>query len=323
MKIAPVVFTAALLLLAFSAGTAVGDTPESEVHAMSYPSVTLNVTSSAFYNLTFLGILLKTPTSAYTSLFNENHWSFSKVNNTSYFYRSSIKLTNGPPTLDSAIPYEDHNGQAKPLAAEVNISLNALPYSLTNVSIANVSTPQGNFSFPDYSVMEITISIVFQQAIQGPGTLYLLQLIKSSNESKSAVNYYLGNLRHNMTNNMHGEHEGLYIPDAKNKISAFYWWNNTFQLNGADKNLTSSVALKDGGIYIAFKFPFNGTLKSIYQDPYIGIPGNPLFKNPIIKQDIGKLVNYFIVHVEFLGTGLAAGVGILGISYSVYRKRRF
>lgn len=325
MKVVPVIFIAAVMLLAFSAGTAVADTPESEVHALSYPSVTLNVTSSAFYNLTFTGILVKTSTSIYVANFNENHWTFSKANNTSYSYTSDVKLKNTPIAGDSALPYDQKGGGGPPnnIFANVNISLNALGYSLNNVSISNKSLVPGNFSFPDFSVMEITISMVFQQPIQGPGTVYLLQLIKSSNESKSAANYYFGNLSQNMTDRMQGEHQGLYIPAAKSQISAFYWWNNTFQLNGVDKNLTSLVALRDGGIYIEFHFPFNGTLNSINQDPFLGIPGNPLFKNPIIKQDIGKVVDYLLIHAEFLGTGIATGVGILGISYSFYRRRRF
>lgn len=325
MKIVPVIFAAALILIAFSAGSAVADTPESEVHALAYPSVTLNVTSSAFYNLTFMGLLVKTPNSMYVTNFNENRWSFTEINNTSYAYSSNVKLKNGIMMGDSMAPYDQNGGNSPPneVSANVKISLNALGYALNNVSISNRSLAYGNFSFPDYSVMEITISIVFQQPIQGPGSVYLLQLIKSSNESKSAVNYYFGNLTQNMTDRMHGNHEGLYIPTAKSQISAFYWWNNTFELNKVAKNLTSLVALRDGGIYIEFHFPFNGTLKSIYQDPFLGIPGNPLFKNPIIKQDIGAVVNYLLVHAEFLGTGLAAGIGVLGISYSVYRKRRF
>ncbi len=327
MKPVAVILAVAFLILAFSTGTAMADTQESEVQVLPSPSITLNVTNGTFYNLTYAGIVLATQTGVYNTNFNENHWTFKKVNNTSYFYQSNVQLTKNMPgggVNNDVAPFDQQGSPVSSLNANVKISLNALTYSLSNLSIENLSSGTSNYSFPDYSVMEITISIIMQTPVQGPGSLYLYQLIKSSNESNSAVKYFLGNVTHDMKDRMHGGHEGMQIlPSAKTRISAFYWWNNTFQLNGVNENLSSIAGLKDGGIYIAFKFPFNNTLSSIYQDPFFGVPGTPLFKNPVIQKDFGKLVNYIVIHAEYLSTGLATGVGLLGISYSIYRKRRF
>ena len=321
------ILSVAFLILAFSAGTAVADTQESEVQVLPSPSITLNVTNGMFYNLTYSRIVLATQSGIYNTNFDENHWTFKKVNNTSYFYQSNVQLKKGMTgggANDAVAPLDQQSGSVPSINANVKISLNALNYSLSNVRIENLSSGALNYSFPNYSLMEITISIVLQNAVQGPGSLYLYQLIKSSNASNNAVKHYLGNGCHDMRDRMHGNHEGMQImPSAKTRLSAFYWWNNTFQLNGVNKNLTSIAGLKDGGIYIAFKFPFNNTLKSIYQDPFFGVPGTPLFKNPVIQKDFGKLVNYIVIHAEYLSTGLVTGVALLGISYSVYRKRRF
>lgn len=327
MKAFPVILAVLFLVLAFSAGAATADTPESEVQVLPSPSITLNITNGTFYNLTFAGMALETHNVMYRTGFFENHWTFTKVNDTSYFYKSNVRLNQvaGEGMSPDVNPASNEQGsQMGTLNAEVKITLNALNYSLSNLGIENNSIVNGNFSFPDYSVMEITISVVFQQAVQGPGALYLYQLIKSSNESNNAVKYFLGNVTHNLRDRLQGDHEGMQIiPSAKERLGAFYWWNNSFQLNGVNKNLTSNVGLRDGGIFIAFKFPFENSLKSIYEDPYFGIPGTPLFKNPIIKKDFGQLINYVVIHAEYLGTGVATGVGLLGISYSIYRRRRF
>ncbi len=319
-----------LLVLAFSAGSAVAEDDQPVVHALPFPSITLNVTKSAFYNLSFVGLELHTPVQNYATLFHENHWTFTKYNNTTYYYQGKVAFTSGGSIQDGSVTpdasQEDNN--QSPMLATVNLTLSALDYSLNNVQINNTTSPMhgSGYLFPNYSVMEISISITFQQAVQGPGTLLLVQLIKSSNSSKSAVQYYLGNVSHNLTDRMHGDHMGLQvIPDralsANN--SAFYWWNNTFSLNGVENHsMRSMVGLGLGGIVIAFAFPFNSTLKSIYEDPFLGVPGTHLFQNPIIKQGINDLVAYLVIHAEFLGAGTAVGIGFLGISYSFYRRRK-
>lgn len=334
MKVLPAIVVTALFVISISAGSALADdtqTSESHVNVLPFPSINLNVTQSAFYNLSFLGLILHTQSGDYHTIFNKNHWNFIEHNNTTYYYTGIVQLTPGvgedSSPLSSAIsanPSESEDNSAS-INAGVNITLSALNYQLSNFQINNTSSPSGsNYLFPNYSVMEISISVTFQNAIQGPGNLYLLQLIKSSNNSKSAVQYYFGNVTHNLTDRMHGEHRGLQVlPDRVANTSAFYWWNNTFQLNGVNQTMKSRVGLDFGGILIAFDFPFNNSLKKIYEDPYIGVPNSHLFQSKLIQQSVTNLVAYLIVHAEFFGVGAAAGIGILGISYSFYRKRKF
>lgn len=334
MKVLPAILVVSLFLISISAGSALADDNhpnQSQVNVMPFPSINLNVTQSAFYNLSFLGLILHTQNGNFHTIFNKNHWKFVEQNNTTYYYTAKVELSPGtgednsplsPSLSTSPLEGQDNSGQIK---AAVNITLNALSYQLSNFSIrSNLSAPAGHYLFPDYSVMEITISVTFQQAIQGPGNLYLLQLIKSSNSSKSAVQYYFGNVTHNLTDRMHGENSGLQVlPNKVANTSAFYWWNNTFQLNGVNQTMKSRVGLEFGGILIAFDFPFNGSMKKIYEDPYIGVPNSHLFQSKLIQQGVTDFVAYLIVHAEFFGAGAAAGVGILGISYSFYRRRKF
>lgn len=336
-------FTVAFLLASISAGTAVADHPNQNDHieAMQNPSVTLNVTSSAFYNLTFTGMLLHAASGVYGAMFSESNWHFYRNNSTSYSYTSNVPMVRtagqvGDFSDGGGNGHHNNGGPQGGMLANVTITLNALGYSLDNISLHNVTIGALNDTFPAFSVMEMTVSVVFNTPVQAPsygGMLQLFQLIKSSNESKSAARYYLGNLTENHDGmppgNFHGPaggHRGMVIQGngtAKQAISAYYWWNNTFLENNNTTNLTSSVIPRDQGIFITFNFPFNGTLHSIYQDPYFGIPGSSFFNNPVIHKDITQVVNYLVIHAEYFATGIAGGIAILGTSYSVYRKRRF
>lgn len=325
MKPVTAMFAVIILILAFSAGTAMADTEKPEVQVLPVPSITLTVANGTFYNLTYAGIVLLTPSGQYGAAFDETHWTFKEQNQTSYYYQSNVQLKRGQGNgvSDSVTPVSQDDTAQSHINANVKISLNALNYSLSNLSVMNSSSAFSNYSFPNYSVMEITVSIVLQTPVKGPGALYLVQLIKSSNESQSPVKYYLGNVVHDLRDRMNGDQQGMQIlPSLKSKISAFYWWNNTFKLNGKNENMSSAVALREGGIYLEFKFPFSNSLKSVYEDPFFGIPGTPLFKNPVVKKDFGLLINYLVVHAEFLGTGMLAGTGLFGLAYSVYRKKK-
>ena len=102
--------------------------------------------------------------------------------------------------------------------------------------------------------------------------------------------------------------------------------NSAVQRNVATHNLTSAVTQGNGAVYIAFNFSYNSStsLKSVYQDPYIGISGEPIFKNPIVQKVVGTVVNYVMVNAEYFATGLVSGIVLIGgTTYSIYRKRRF
>ncbi len=217
------------------------------------------------------------------------------------------------------------------MEANVVINLKALNYSLSGMSVSNSSAKPENYSFPQYSMLEITISVTFQSPVQGPGNLQLIQLIKSSNESNGINGYYFGKIAHDHSagvgENSHGVNMANRYGNSGNaSVNMLYWWNNTFEMNGVSQNLTSTVAQQNGGLFITFNFSFNNTtsLKSVYQDPYIGIPGMPIFKNPIVKKIVGPIVNYVIVNAEYMIIGITSGLILVGgTTYTIYRKHRF
>lgn len=228
------------------------------------------------------------------------------------------------------------NGQTNitshaPLQAYVVINLNALNTSLSSMSVMNSSAAPHNYSFPQLSVLDITFSIAFQSPVNGPGNLQLIQLIKSSNTTNSANRYYFGNIAYGHSSMSQKNSQGVHILGGTNTsgngtADAFYWWNNNFDLNNVSQNLTSTVAVADGGIYITFNFAFNNStsMSTVYQDPYLGISGVPIFQNPIVKKAVGTVINFVIVNIKSLSAGLAFGMVLIGAaSYSVYKKRRF
>lgn len=346
-----VLVTAVLMTMALSSGIAAADDQTSHVEAQPVPSITLNMTGGSFYNLSFMGLILKTANGALSANFNQGKWNFTSGNNGSYSYSSTVRFVpnNSQGGSQDSVAYvgfdgsEGNGGQGNnntggtpngnsnnAINANVVISMKALDYSLSNVSVGNSSAVSGNYSFPQYSMLEITISVVFQNPVKGPGHLELIQLIKSPEEGNGSARYYFGKIAHDHSDKVSGDNQGVRIPSRSNvtmngTLNAFYWWNSTYNLNGVSHNLSSSVTLKDGGVYILFDFAFNSStsLKSIYQDPYIGIPGQPVFKNPIIKKVVGKIVNYLVINAEYFASGLASGVILLGVSYSFYRRRRF
>lgn len=370
-RILPAAVVVILMLTAFFSGVASADAQESQVMAEPFPSITLNMTGGVFYNLSYMGLILQTPNGSHIASFNHGKWNFTDSSNGSYSYSSEVRFLpdNSPGPMASsvdaaAIGYSHGNGHntshgnghnstnGNPpqnstkgshgrgtdnghshnnITAEVVINLKSMNDTLSNMSVMNSSASAGNYSFPRYSMLEITISVTFSNAVEGPGNLELVQLIKSSNVTSSADRYYFGDIAHGRSNGHSESNSGVQIPagngtSGNSTMNAFYWWNNSFDMNGVSRNLSSNVTIADGGVYITFNFPFNNStsMKSVYQDPYIGIPGYPIFKNPIVKKIVGTIINYVVVNIESLSAGLAFGVVLVGGAvYSIHRRRRF
>ncbi len=363
MRIFPAALVASVILVALSSGVATAENQSPHVEAQSFPSITLNTSGGVNYNLTYAGLYLETPNGSYMANFNHGKWNFATGNNGTYAYSSEVRFlpdnskgTWGAPggpqgkrgnpgkgnTASRSISqtYSPLNpGAGGPpsgksdniIGANVIIAMKELNYSLSNMSVSNTSAKSLNFSFPQYSMLEITISVTFQNPVEGPGMLEMLQLIKSSNMSNGPDNYYFGNIAHDHSKGPLEKSQGIRMPATGNNtgngtMNAFYWWNSAFQLNGATHNLTSAVTQGNGAVYIAFNFSYNSStsLKSVYQDPYIGISGEPIFKNPIVQKVVGTVVNYVMVNAEYFATGLVSGIVLIGgTTYSIYRKRRF
>lgn len=366
VKVFPAAMVTAMMLMALSSGVAMADSQSPPVEAQPFPSITLNMSSGIYYNLSYMGLILETSNGSFISNFNHGKWNFTTGPNGTYSYASDIKFlpdnSHGMfnASIDSQVMSHSHGGNGKghnssngnpptnstrgsngkgpanrtshfTLYANVVIDMKALNYSLSNMSVGNSSAESGNYSFPQFSMLEITLSITFENPVNGSGNLQLIQMIKSSNTSDSANGYYFGNIAHGHSKKAQENSQGVQIPAGNNKSmngseNAFYWWNNNFMLNGVSQNLSSKVDAADGGVFITFNFAFNNStaLKSVYQDPYFGIPGTPIFKNPIVKKVVGTIVNYVLVNIKSLSVGLAFGLVMIGgASYSVYRKRRF
>ncbi len=374
MKIFVVALITVLVLIALSSGAAVAKAQTNQVEAQPFPSITLNMSGGVFYNLSYMGLILKTPNGSYVTSFNQGKWNFTSGSNLTYSYASNVKFvpdnSQGIPATAGNPPGGNGNGHNSTnggngnghnstsggssngqqnntqgshgggpptgiahgtIDATVAINLKALNDSLSNMGVVNSSANSNKYSFPQYSMLEITISVTFQNTVNGPGDLQLIQLIKSSNETNGVNGYYFGDIVHDNSMNVHGNSQGVQIHGGTNTsdnatANAFYWWNNNFDLNGVQQNLTSSVVAADGGVFITFNFAFNNStqLKSVYQDPYLGVPGLGIFNSPIVHKIVKTVVNYVIVNAISLSAGIASGVVLVGgATYSVYRKRRF
>lgn len=358
MKLLPAALVTAVMLISLFSGAAAAQSQSPQVEAQTFPSITVNVSGGVSYNLSYMGLLLNTPNGSYTTSFNQGNWNFTSGNNGTYSYTSDVmfhpagqqvgnstrngnNISGGRNSSNGSHPPQQstlgaQGGQSSGvshnvISANVVINMKELSYSLPNMTIVNSSAESTSYSFPQYSTLEITFSVTFQTPVQGPGNLEMTQLITSSDRNNGAYGYYFGNIANDHTNKVNQNSKGVQVP-AGNKgsgngnVNAFYWWNNIYDMNGVQNSLNSTVAQANGGAFITFNFTFNNStsLKTVFQDPYLGISGFPVFKNPIVKKVVGTIVNYVVINIESLSTGLAFGLVLIGAaSYSVYRKRRF
>lgn len=296
--------------------------PENDLMFTHFPQVYVNVTKNASFNVSYVGMLLFTSTGMYFSYFPNEVWKIDRVSNNSLTYTSNIhfnlinsdklglfvnefNLTNIPM---NHMPMGETGDMAESIGATVSVSM-VKAYLHDPINTTNNTSSLTGF--------KMTFSFHSLQ-IKGSGDLLLIQQLgaKVHNEFEQ---YHL--LAKFISGTSHGNDTTMGITGSS--YNAYYWWNDSYLLNGNGATFSSYTAT-DGNIdTVVFKFAYNNSLESIVQDPYFSVPQVNLFNNPIIQKDIQNATTFIMLHLELLSAGLVTGIALLGISYGSYRRRRF
>ena len=301
----------------------------SPVQANQFPGININVSPNTSYNLSYMYLIVKSDSGLMSSSFDQNNWSISDRNNNSVTYTANLTLAVG----GQASPITSFITQSTDALSQQKSTLNNTYKARVDIKIGKLSNDGGTLAVDNSSSMinyvgnstiSILISIHFSEKIPGTGIVYLIQALKG-NSAVNTVKYngFNGDFNYSGTE----EVSGLVVNTHPNSPTfihdALYWWDNNYTEDGVQRTLNSTTFSSQNADYVVFEYPFSNGVSSIVQDPYISVPGVNIFHNPITQEQISSAINYLIVHSEFLGAGISGGIILLGLSYGMYRKRKF
>lgn len=299
-----------------------GDNPQSELSFTPFPQVYVNVSNSASFNVSYVGLVLITTSGVYYSFFPADRWTIHRTSNLSVTYQSQItfshldvehinllvkryNITNLPP---SAINHENGGEDLPSIQANVSVTMSKV-HVQSPLKVANNSTNVTGFKL-SFSISSSHIS--------GPGDLYLIQTLGAKINNIYQDYNPIAEISETL-----GKQNGSAIGFNSSSYSAYYWWGPTYTINGHTANLTYTSSQVGSSEVIDFQFQFNNGITSLTQDPYFSIPKIDLFNNPILQKDIQTAANYVILHIELFSAGLISGLALIGLTYASYRRKRF
>ena len=310
------VFSVLILLVALPA-TSVADAPhqqEGSITPFSYPTVRISVNQSTSFNLSLQDISLISHTEnhnvVYTANLGMGKWTV-HYNDHNLSYSSTLFMRPMNPVTISP-PHNNHNSLGNPLTVHVVVNItrsNSAPIISTGNSTIN-------------STLRITYYLSFNSKIPGSGQVIIGQGIAEN----SRFDFFNLNPQNNNMEFPHAKKgQGLIFSNkTTNNAFAAFWWNNTFELNGMEQNLSSNYTISNNReSLVLFTYNYTDGLKTLYQDPYFTIYGLDIFSYPVLKQDLYRAYNYILMNIEDLVAGMGIGAGIIGLSYASYRRRKF
>lgn len=322
------IVTLALISLIFLALVSQGSPvvqPGDEIVASTHPSLSINMPDGTYINLSMVQLVLKSSQGIYLSEFNTNNWSIDKISNRSISYNANLTLVQGkaPSIMQFLSAYDGNQPSQSPNSYNAKVSVlvgpSAKSLSIHNFSIGTTPT-SSEYNISKNSTVEIYITITFMEPISGSGEVFFIQSMSTKNVQDFSYEDFNGT---GALGTNHGD-SGVAVNSnvTQSGLSYLYWWSNSYEENGTNKSLSTSVFNYEGADYVVFGYNYTNGLSKIVQDPFITVPGTNIFKNPIIEQKITNITNFLIQHIEFFSGGLVVGIGLLGYSYSVYRKKR-
>ena len=316
--------------------------PSSDLYFNSFPQIYINASGNTSFNVSFLALMLVANTGIYMSYFPSESWDIKKVSQNELIYQSSISLK---PLVSEDYSYlrnqfnvsnlsninntyiqkyaDGHESESNGISATVQIIIQKTNF--TNPSFTSNSTLISGF--------DITFKFTPSSPIPGPGSSLPVMLPGQASGSGNLFLFQVLGAR--IQNDMEGFQSLMKSPKApstdhasgievnKSGFSSYYWWNNTYQLNNKQAALNYSETNMGKYHIVVFKYNFTSSLESIIQDPYFSVPQVDLFKNPILQKDINNAAQFVFLHIELFSAGIGTGAIFLGISYGMYRKRRF
>lgn len=284
-----------------------------------YPQVYVNVSSNASFNVSYVGILLKTTYGVFYSYFPADNWVVKRESNLSVSYTSIIELSHldnqhisevenqyNVSMKDNGTDHVTEQPEVEDIQATVEVKMTK-EYMSSPVNTTGNSTNLTGF--------KISFSLHSTQ-ITGPGVLMLIQALGAKINNGYQKYHVLQEIAQH-----HSSVNGTAI--SASGYDAYYWWNPNYTLNGHTRNLTTISSSIGNSEVLVFMFPFRNGITSLVQDPYFSIPQVNLFNNPILQKDIQTAANFIVLHIELFAAGIITGTALVGFSYASYRRKRF
>ena len=316
----------------------------SDLYFNSFPQIYINASRNTSFNVSFLALMLVASTGIYMSYFPSESWGIQRVSQNELIYQANISLK---PLASEDYSYMENQFNISNLGNINNTYLKKfadgsqeIEYSNKMSAIVQVIIQKTNFTNPSYtnnsgriSGFDITFKFTPKSQIpnmglsapgglidqkSGSGNLFLFQVLGARIQNDMEGFKSLTNPSRALSTN---HASGVEV--NKSGFSSYYWWNNTYLLNNTPAALNYSETNMGKYHIVVFKYHFNNSLESIVQDPYFSVPQVDLFKNPILQKDINNAAQFVFLHIELFSAGIGTGAIFLGISYGIYRKRRF
>lgn len=318
------ILAAAIVLLLLLPAVSLADTgpyADSYMRVGRSPEIEINLTQSDF-NLSFAGAILHSGRFNYSALFPPQKWVVVINNGTATEYTAQVTFIPMPEFGDGFPSMAGGNSSGEEdMAGMPNISVPGAQIPVQAdftilFSKAKMYLHSANGSQLNTTGIEIRIDVSSSQ-IKGSGYLEVVQMLGANIDH----NFWLF---HHFRGYSSGEreHEDHGVSVSKGNISAYYFWNNTYTLNGRLLNMTNYTYSRDGITLIVFKYNFTNGIEKLSQDPYFTVPDFNVFQGKFIDSGIQTARDFLIAHAELFSAGIASGMIFLGIPYGIYRRRR-
>ncbi len=286
-----------------------------------WPGVEINLTNSTF-NLTFAAMILHEGHFNYVARFPEQQWAVSKINSTTIEYAADINFRPffGPMwDFPQAAANEDNQ---KNNAGVADFNFHGPPISdiaaHSNITMQKFSTAITEANGTSYNSTGLRISIgLTSSEISGSGYLVLIQFLGARAGEREDIYHTFYGFAQDMK---FQSPEGIEARDQN--ISAYYIWDNSYEINGQEQQLQNYTYTSGGLTLLEFRYNFTSGINSLFQDPYFSVPAFNVFNSRFIDSGIKTAADFIIEHAELLSAGIATGMVLVGIPYGMHRRRQ-
>ena len=285
-----------------------------------WPGVEINLTNSSF-NLTFSAMILHQGIFNYVAKFPLQQWAVAKINSTTVEYSAELNFMYYRSMENFSQTATNHSGRMNDSMVD-DFGFHGVPSSditaHSNITLQKVSTTITEANGTAYNSTGLKISIGMTSSdISGSGYVMLVQFLGArSGERQDFYHQFNGFDRNMMFRNPEG------VEAQEHNISAYYIWNNSYQVNGEEHQMQNYTYTSGGLTLLEFRYNFTDGLKSLFQDPYFSVPAFNVFNSRFLDNGIRTAADFIIEHAELFSAGIATGMVLVGIPYGLHRRRQ-
>lgn len=112
----------------------------------------------------------------------------------------------------------------------------------------------------------------------------------------------------------------LLRPSGPANTQGFFWWPHNYTSGSSVLPVQPYIVGTLSGIDLGFQY-FGNSTTSIIQDPYFSIL-NTTLSGQIVNQKLQQAYTEIMENLSLFSSGIIFGAVLIGISYTIYRRRR-